>query len=221
MLHERTHVLAKRQKLVGLSVGGRPAADDCPLEKIRLKTPHRFILMGTPEAEIFVDPGEKEDLPDVFDDFDLDVSHASDEWRHAIENSENLIKFSEKTELHFINPPRDGKALLVLDLDHTLLDFTSRDTTLPEQMKRPHMDAFLTAVYEYYDLCVWSQTSWRWLELKLTELGFLSNPNYRWNVYESCLPVSMIRAGYARCWTRRPCLGLRVRSRAESNATIR
>lgn len=57
-----------------------------------------------------------------------------------------------------------------------------QDTTLPEQMKRPHMDAFLTAVYEYYDLCVWSQTSWRWLELKLTELGFLSNPNYRWIV---------------------------------------
>ncbi|CAM9914260.1 unnamed protein product, partial [Hapterophycus canaliculatus] len=50
MLCEKTRVLAKRQKLVGLSVGGRPAADDCPLERIRLKTPHRFILMGTPEV---------------------------------------------------------------------------------------------------------------------------------------------------------------------------
>lgn len=46
-------------------------------------------------------------------------------------------------------------------------------------MKRPHMDEFLTAVYAHYDLCVWSQTSWRWLELKLTELGFLTNNNYR------------------------------------------
>eukprot|EP00903_Cladosiphon_okamuranus_P016390 g15115.t1 len=179
MLCERTRVLAKRQKLVGLSVGGRPAADDCPLERIRLKTPHKFILMGTPEAEIFVDPGEKDDLPEVFDDFDLDVSHASEAWRQAIENSDNLAKFTEKTELHFMNAPREGKALLVLDLDHTLLDFTTRETTSPEQMKRPHMDAFLTAVYEYYDLAIWSQTSWRWLELKLTELGFLSNPNYR------------------------------------------
>ena len=50
MLCERTRVLAKRQKLVGLSVGGRPAADDCPLDRIRLKNPHRFILMGTPEV---------------------------------------------------------------------------------------------------------------------------------------------------------------------------
>lgn len=51
MLSEKTRVLAKRQKLVGLSVGGRPAADDCPLERIKLKTPHhRFILVGTPEV---------------------------------------------------------------------------------------------------------------------------------------------------------------------------
>lgn len=50
MLCEKTRVLVKRQKLVGLSVGGRPASDDCPLERIRLKTPHRFILMGTPEV---------------------------------------------------------------------------------------------------------------------------------------------------------------------------
>lgn len=50
MLCEKTRVLVKRQKLVGLSVGGRPAADDCPLERIRLKAPHRFILMGTPEV---------------------------------------------------------------------------------------------------------------------------------------------------------------------------
>lgn len=160
-------------------------------------------------------------------DFDLDVSHVSEQWRHAIQNSENLIKFTQKTEvggcgrvgraslparrrrvqdcpareasrrasamvdgvtsdedddvlhgsretpecmrgsllhpvhvhhllishlalyrsllvrvwvrragarsscdhrlqLHFINPPREGKFLLVLDLDHTLLDFTSK-----------------------------------------------------------------------------------------------
>lgn len=63
--------------------------------------------------------------------------------------------------------------------DRRLCLFFAQETTSPEQMKRPHMDAFLTAVYEYYDLAIWSQTSWRWLELKLTELGFLSNPNYR------------------------------------------
>ena len=41
------------------------------------------------------------------------------------------------------------------------------------------MDLFLTNVYQYYDLVVWSQTSWRWLETKLTELGMLTHPNYK------------------------------------------
>mmetsp|Transcript_17608 Transcript_17608/g.36727 ORF Transcript_17608/g.36727 Transcript_17608/m.36727 type:complete len:180 (-) Transcript_17608:122-661(-) len=34
-------------------------------------------------------------------------------------------------------------------------------------------------MYQYYDLVVWSQTSWRWLEVKLTELGMLTHPGYK------------------------------------------
>lgn len=41
------------------------------------------------------------------------------------------------------------------------------------------MDEFLTTAYKHYDLVVWSQTSWRWLETKLTELGMLTHPGYR------------------------------------------
>ena len=41
------------------------------------------------------------------------------------------------------------------------------------------MDLFLTNVYQHYDLVVWSKTSWRWLETKLTELGMLTHPNYK------------------------------------------
>jgi ubiquitin-like domain-containing CTD phosphatase 1 len=41
------------------------------------------------------------------------------------------------------------------------------------------MDDFLTWAYKYYDLVVWSQTSWRWLEIKLTELGMISHPGYK------------------------------------------
>ena len=37
------------------------------------------ILMGTPEEEIFVDPSEKTDLPDIIDDFDLDFNAGSEE----------------------------------------------------------------------------------------------------------------------------------------------
>lgn len=40
------------------------------------------------------------------------------------------------------------------------------------------MHELLTAVYPYYDICIWSQTSWRWLEIKLTQLGILTHPDY-------------------------------------------
>ena len=41
-------------------------------------------------------------------------------------NGENLKKFTEHTAVHIMNEPREGKPLLVLDLDHTLLDFSSK-----------------------------------------------------------------------------------------------
>ena len=186
--------------------------------------------MGTPEEEIFVDPSEKTDLPDIIDDFDLDFNAGSEEvgscsffsiamdiihiryvcklsthimftcllhflknkisqWIQHKAKEDNLQKFTEKTEVHIINPPRPNKPLLVLDLDHTLLDFSSKTLTengesamhigssndaVANQLKRPYMDEFLTWSYKYYDLVVWSQTSWRWLEVKLTELGMVS-----------------------------------------------
>ena len=149
--------------------------------------------MGTPEDEIFVDPAERgDDLPDVMDDFDLDWNAGSAEWLHHKAAQDNLKKFTAQTPVHVMHPPRDGKPLLVLDLDHTLLDFSSKTlqedtsaaTRIPGQglaaaMKRPFMDDFLAKCYQHYDLVVWSQTSWRWLETKLIELGMVSHPHYK------------------------------------------
>ncbi|GAX25425.1 protein phosphatase [Fistulifera solaris] len=197
ILQERTRVLCKRQKLVGLVAnegGAKGVHDALPImhlksnAKLKLtsanRTTHQFILMGTPEESIFVDPDQLDELPDVIEDFDLDFNAGSEEWLRHVANGENLKKFTADTLIHMMNPPRDGKPLLVLDLDHTLLDFSSRSLQrdavsvqvgqgAAKTMKRPHMDEFLTHMYHYYDLVVWSQTSWRWLETKLTELGMI------------------------------------------------
>ncbi|KAL7544170.1 hypothetical protein ACHAWF_007551 [Thalassiosira exigua] len=200
MLREETGILPRRQKLIGLKgKQGSVVGDDEPLSNLKVKgkkgdgvVAHQFILMGTPEEGIFVDPSEKDDLPDIVDDFDLDFNAGSEA------KEDNLQKFTEKTEVHVIHPPRssDGadKPLLVLDLDHTLLDFSTKtlqengasatdvgrsDDAVANQLKRPYMDEFLTWTYKYYDLVVWSQTSWRWLEVKLTELGMLTHPGYK------------------------------------------
>jgi len=125
------------------------------------------------------------------DDFDLDFNAGSDEWIQHKAKEDNLQRFTESTEVHIINPPRSSnnihKPLLVLDLDHTLLDFSSKtlrenassatdighsNDAVANQLKRPYMDEFLTWTYKYYDLVVWSQTSWRWLEVIYSCINF-------------------------------------------------
>ena len=46
-----------------------------------------------------------------------------------IQHAEKLQSFISTVPMSFINPPRPGKKLLVLDLDHTLLDFTRKEVT--------------------------------------------------------------------------------------------
>ena len=90
MLSEQTNILPKRQKLIGLSAnGGGKVTDDVLVRDLKNKGSKKsiddltfqFILMGTPEEHIFVDPHEKDDLPDVIDDFDLDFNAGSEEVR--------------------------------------------------------------------------------------------------------------------------------------------
>lgn len=219
MLSEKTNVLPKRQKLIGLvTLTKAKVTDEVLLSELKPKSKamtkisddgsiksmkHNFILMGTAEKDIFVDPDDHGNLPEVVDDFDFDFNAGSFEWLAKVATGQNLKKFTESTAVNIIHEPRKGKPLMVLDLDHTLLDFSRKSieqastadriaeaTTAAvagtnstqetiERMKRPFMDEFLAKAYESYDLVVWSQTSWRWLETKLIELGMLANPRYR------------------------------------------
>ena len=64
-LEDRTLVPAQRQKLIGL-VKGKLPPDDTLLGSLKLKRPtHKFQLIGTPDEALFVDPADRDDLPEV------------------------------------------------------------------------------------------------------------------------------------------------------------
>jgi ubiquitin-like domain-containing CTD phosphatase 1 len=183
---DETQVPAKRQKLIGLVKGALPPDESRLAELVdpRGETPPtKFLLMGTPDDKLFVDPKDWDDLPEVVNDLapDFDYQGLCDEWHRSRRHAATLSKFTAKTEINWLTPRRKGKKLLVLDLDHTLLDFNRHDapTDVSANSKRPSMDAFLEAVYEDYDFVIWSQTHWRWLELKLTALGMMASPKYK------------------------------------------
>lgn len=149
----------------------------------------QFTLLGTPEAGRFKDQTIPNllvgDQGDAVKDLDyLELPKAEEPKLKPHQDPKNLAKL-EKTINRFsdfpiINPPRPGKKLLVLDLDYCIAD-TKRllDPNSPASLAaRPGLHEMLKAVYPYYDICVWSQTSWRWLEVKLIELNMLGNPDY-------------------------------------------
>ena len=111
LLREKTGILPVRQKLIGLktahnNIKGLELTDATLLSELKQTKRgndgntvqlHQFILMGTPEEQIFVDPSEKDDLPDVLDDFELDFNAGSEEWVQHKAKEENLDKFTQST----------------------------------------------------------------------------------------------------------------------------
>ncbi|PNY16082.1 ubiquitin-like domain-containing CTD phosphatase-like protein, partial [Trifolium pratense] len=104
----------------------------------------------------------------------------SGKWHNLVEShvsvSANVNVNAIQVEIQ--NPCRQGKKLLVLDIDYTLFDHRSTAEN-PLQLMRPYLHEFLTAVYAEYDIMIWSATSMKWINLKMSQLGVLDNPNYK------------------------------------------
>ncbi|KAF5380942.1 hypothetical protein D9615_004109 [Tricholomella constricta] len=183
-IHNLTKVPPERQKVLGLVKGKLPPDQD-RIADLRLTPGKRFSLVGTPEGDEIKDPSQLEFLPDVLNDLDVDFSDniaASAAYKNDQRNIRKVKEATEKLNINVIHPLRPGKKLLVLDIDYTILDTKPLTSGIlpPAECARPLLHEFLEAVYPYYDICIWSQTSWIWLETKLVELGMIgSNRNYQ------------------------------------------
>nr|GEW32898.1 ubiquitin-like domain-containing CTD phosphatase [Tanacetum cinerariifolium] len=131
-------------------------------------------ILYTCEDDIIVDQVES---PEIVDDFEIGQDEVVD-IKDKDANKQKLRRRVGQYKIELKNPCRKGKKLLVLDIDYTLFDHRSTAEN-PLQLMRPYLHEFLTAAYAEYDIIIWSATSMKWVELKMCQLGVLSNPNYK------------------------------------------
>lgn len=174
-----TNVPPERQKILGL-VKGKLPPDEGRISDLKIAPGKNFILIGTPAGDEIKDPSQLESLPDVVNDLDVDFTdnpQAAARYKSDPRNFRKIREVTSNLQINIINPLREGKRLLVLDLDYTIVDTKplTSGSLPPAECARPGLHEFLEAVYPYYDICIWSQTTWVWLEAKLVELGMVGS----------------------------------------------
>ncbi|XP_061365743.1 ubiquitin-like domain-containing CTD phosphatase [Gastrolobium bilobum] len=172
---ELTNVLPIRQKLLYPKMGSKLNDNDSLfLSQLPLNSSFKMTMIGTTEEDLIVDPVES---PEIVDDFELPQQEAVDIKDMEV-NKQKLRRRIDHFKIELLNPCRNGKKLLVLDIDYTLFDHRSTAEN-PLQLMRPYLHEFLTSVYSEYDIMIWSATSMKWINLKMGQLGVLDNPNYK------------------------------------------
>jgi len=177
---DKTGVRPERQKLLNLKAKGKAATDDMKIGTLGLKTNFKLMMMGSLEETIAETQSKPENLPEVINDFDIEEEEVAIQDREF--NLEKIEKRVRDYEVKVINPSREGKKLLVLDIDYTLFDHRSVAEAGWELM-RPFLHEFLETAYQDYDICIWSATNMKWIEEKMKLLGCSSNPNYKLAFY--------------------------------------
>eukprot|EP00762_Andalucia_godoyi_P007863 ANDGO_01299.mRNA.1 Ubiquitin-like domain-containing CTD phosphatase len=183
-IYDLTRVHPDRQKLIGFCPGFvLPEDPDVAVSMLGISPSRTCVMVGSsddpvhggypfnvflsaPERKLCVMEAEILRLP----------SSAQDYLRDA----EVLARLNHRiatTKLDYIHPPRPGYKLLVLDIDYTFYDMKSMGKGI-SLFKRPYTDEFLQWAYQYFDLMFWSQTTWNWIEAKLSDMKILSASNY-------------------------------------------
>lgn len=171
---EVTTVLPKRQKLLYPKMASKLGDDSVLLSQLNLRPSVKMTMIGTVEDDIIVD---QVDSPEVIDDFELGQDEVVD-IKDKDANKQKLRRRIRRYKIKQLNNCREGKKLLVLDIDYTLFDHRSPAEN-PLELMRPYLHEFLSAVYAEYDIMIWSATSMKWVELKMGQLGVLDNPHYK------------------------------------------
>ena len=107
-----------------------------PSHGLKLVSGRKFTLVGTPVGQELKE--RPEDMPDVMNDLDIDVSEYPELMKAFANDQRNTRKIKEAVrdlDIHIMNEPREGKRLLVLDLDYSTSIFPGVDQTLSDLLK--------------------------------------------------------------------------------------
>ncbi|OAY76804.1 Ubiquitin-like domain-containing CTD phosphatase [Ananas comosus] len=193
---EATSVLPKRQKLLYPKLAAKLNDDSLLLSHLNLKASVKMTMIGTVEDDIIVDQA---DSPEIIDDFELGQDEVVDIKDKGV-NKQKLQRRIDQYKIKLLNPCREGKKLLVLDIDYTLFDHRSSAEN-PLELMRPckfiilmhkKLLLFVISVLLPYKFLLQIFTSFSLLftqsmissygpqlELKMGQLGVLSNPSYK------------------------------------------
>lgn len=185
-----SHVTPSTQKLIRSKLGNMRYTDQTQLHELfhdhSANNTIKIMLIGQPAA-VHNHAKSFDSLQlllnqSIFDDLDTpDTQYDTNTSNSLLTNKKIQNKLSSAVHeltINYINPSRPGKHLLVLDIDYTIYDMKSNGTDF-NLLRRPYTDHMLATLYTQYDICFWSQTNWRYLEAKLTELGILTHTNYK------------------------------------------
>ncbi|XP_060084442.1 ubiquitin-like domain-containing CTD phosphatase 1 [Ylistrum balloti] len=176
-IYKDTGVRPERQKLLGLKYKGKVPADDVVISELKLKPNTKIMMMGSREEELDKVKEPPPDLPEVINDFDIEEDEI------AIENREEYLSKIDRRvrdyKIEVFNPPREGKKLLVLDIDYTLFDHRSVAETANELM-RPFLHEFLQSAYEDYDIVIWGMSPPMYGVIEVKPLGVIWGKYHQW-----------------------------------------
>ena len=176
-----------------------------PISELKLKAPHRVVLLRSPVEGPFPLRGTTPSLPgsnharqetlDVAEEIrsrgGIDVDHMcilrdADEdavpWSDALALQQRVqLRVDKYAGSIALAPLDDTKLNLVLDLDHTILDTEVYNAvgSHPNWYRRPYLHEMLSAVFPWYNICVWSATGNAHVEQKLEQLGVFSAAQYK------------------------------------------
>jgi ubiquitin-like domain-containing CTD phosphatase 1 len=162
-----------RLKLLGLKAG---TADGALLKTLSLPR-SGLVLLGTPSTVIQAEDAAAAAAPDLLDDL-LDDEPASTSLVHNADVQAKLVGRIVAAKHLALNPPREGKKLLVLDIDYTLMDHRS-SAERPEELARPFLHDFLASAHRDYDIILWSATGMMWIDVKMRELGVSTSEAFK------------------------------------------